>query len=204
MALARALARQPALVLLDEPFSGLDAPVRGRLYRELRRLQGEAGLTTVLVTHDPEEAALLADEVIVLSDGRVLQQGSVSEVFARPNSTEVAALVGMPNAHLGRVERHGLVCTGGLALTAPTAELAPGTEVMWTVPPELVSFEADGAYLAAVTDTLDRGFRREITLDVGGLELIARTTLSRIPACGSPQRVNLPADGIAVWPAVSP
>jgi molybdate transport system permease protein len=77
VSLARALSRNPRLLLLDEPFSGLDAPVREELRRELRRLQRERGLSTVLVTHDPEEAALLADEVVVIDEGRVLQAGSV-------------------------------------------------------------------------------------------------------------------------------
>ena len=68
VALARALSHAPRLVLLDEPFSALDAPVRDELRRELRRLQRETGLSTVLVTHDPEEAALLADEILVVAD----------------------------------------------------------------------------------------------------------------------------------------
>jgi molybdate transport system permease protein len=73
VSLARALAGDPRVVLLDEPFSALDAPVRAELRRELRRLQREVNLSTVLVTHDPEEAAMLADEIMVVSDGQVLQ-----------------------------------------------------------------------------------------------------------------------------------
>src|SRR5208282_6818887 len=67
--LAQVLCRSPQVLLLDEPFSALDAPVRLELRRELRRLQRDTGLATVLVTHDPEEAAFLADQVIVISDG---------------------------------------------------------------------------------------------------------------------------------------
>ena len=83
VALARALAFQPRLVLLDEPFSALDAPVREELRRELRRLQRDAGLSTIIVTHDAEEAALLADEIIVIGDGGLLQAGPRAEVFGR-------------------------------------------------------------------------------------------------------------------------
>ena len=101
MALARALAFQPRLVLLDEPFSALDAPVRDELRRELRRLQREAGLSTVLVTHDPEEAALLADEILVIDEGRLLQAGPRAEVFNRPASPQVARLLGIPNLGYG-------------------------------------------------------------------------------------------------------
>ena len=76
VALARALSFRPRLVLLDEPFSALDAPVREELRRELRRLQREAGLSTVVVTHDPEEAALLADEILVVDEGRAAAGGA--------------------------------------------------------------------------------------------------------------------------------
>ncbi len=86
VAIARALAVEPNLLLLDEPFTGLDAPVRDRLRRDLRRLQREAGLNTVIVTHDPEEAALLADEIVVLGGGRVLQAGTRESVFHAPGS----------------------------------------------------------------------------------------------------------------------
>ena len=107
VALAQALCRSPELLLLDEPFSALDAPVRQELRRELRRLQHDTGLATVLVTHDPEEAAFLADEVIVISDGRTLQSGSTRDLFARPSSPEVARLLGVANLHRsgGRIRR---------------------------------------------------------------------------------------------------
>jgi molybdate transport system permease protein len=203
VALARALARDPLLVLLDEPFSALDAPVRGRLYRDLRRLQRETGLATVLVTHDPEEAALLADEIIVLSHGRALQQGSVPEVFGRPRSPEVAALLGIPNTFAGEVGQAGSIVSGGLELSAPTDGLEPGTEVLWTVPPETISLDPGGAYSATVLDAIDLGSRNELMLGVAELELTARTTRSPIPSPGSSQRIDLPAETIEVWPALS-
>jgi molybdate transport system permease protein len=204
VALARALARDPALVLLDEPFSALDAPVRGRLSRDLRRLQRETGLATVLVTHDPDEAALLADEVIVLSHGRALQQGTVSEVFARPRSPEVAALLGIPNTHSGRVQRPGSVLTGGLELTASTGGLPPGTEVVWTVSPEAVALDPRGPYSATILDSIELGSRRELTLTAAELELTARPADQDLPQPGSTQQIDLPAEAIAVWPAVTP
>ena len=93
VALARALAYEPELLLLDEPLSALDRPVREELRLELRRLQQEAGVASVLVTHDSDEAALLAGDVIVIEDGRALQAGSVAEVFAAPGSDRVARLL---------------------------------------------------------------------------------------------------------------
>jgi molybdate transport system permease protein len=93
VALARALAYEPDLLLLDEPLSSLDRPVREELRLELRRLQDEAGVATVLVTHDCDEAALLAGDVIVIEDGRALQAGTREEVFAAPASDRVARLL---------------------------------------------------------------------------------------------------------------
>ena len=97
VALAQALCRSPGLLLLDEPFSAVDTPVRQELQRELRRLQKEIGLATVLVTHDPEEAAFLADEVIVISGGSELQSGPTKELYRRPSSPQVARLLGIVN-----------------------------------------------------------------------------------------------------------
>ena len=121
VALARALSFRPRLVLLDEPFSALDAPVREELRRELRRLQREAGLSTVLVTHDPEEAALLADEILVVDEGRLLQAGPRAEVFARPASPQVARLLGIPNLIRATVAEPGVLAVG-----APGAPAADG------------------------------------------------------------------------------
>jgi molybdate transport system permease protein len=95
VSLAQAFSRSPRLVLLDEPFSALDAPVREELRRELRRLQRDAGLSTVLVTHDPQEAAFLADEIVVIADGQILQSGPSREVYHRPASPTVARLLGI-------------------------------------------------------------------------------------------------------------
>ena len=101
--LAQVLCRSPQVLLLDEPFSALDAPVRLELRRELRRVQRETGLATVLVTHDPEEAAFLSDELLVIARGEVLQSGPSRSIFSRPLSPEVARLVGVDNVHRGSV-----------------------------------------------------------------------------------------------------
>lgn len=136
VAMAQALARSPDVLFLDEPFSALDAPVRIELRRELRRLQRDAAISTVLVTHDPEEAALLADEVVVVSDGRVLQQGSAFDVYDRPASRTVADLLGVRNVATATVAGDGqLRCDGEILLRAPTDGLAPGTPVLWRVRP---------------------------------------------------------------------
>ena len=101
VALARALVRPARLLLLDEPFSALDAPLRARLRREMLALQNELTATTILVTHDPAEAAMLADEILVFENGRVLQSGLTDQVFRRPNSETVARLLGADHAAKG-------------------------------------------------------------------------------------------------------
>ncbi len=112
VALARALASPTRLLLLDEPLSALDTPVRRALRAELRRLQLDTGLASVVVTHDAEEAAALADDIVVLDAGRVLQAGARREVFGRPNSVAVARLLGLPNVHDGTLVGPGLVAAG--------------------------------------------------------------------------------------------
>jgi molybdate transport system ATP-binding protein len=95
VALARALAPEPRLLLLDEPFSGLDDPTRVRLRAELRGLVRETGVPALVVTHDRDEAVALGDRLIVLIDGRIHQAGDPGEVFDRPADLRVAAAVGM-------------------------------------------------------------------------------------------------------------
>ena len=105
VALARVLVRRPRLLLLDEPLSALDQPIREQLRPEVRRLLAGFGIPVVLVTHDRIEAMALADHLVVLDRGRVLQQGSVDEIFSRPADVEVARIVGMENVQPGRVAR---------------------------------------------------------------------------------------------------
>jgi iron(III) transport system ATP-binding protein len=97
VALARALARRPRALLLDEPFSSLDASLRTRVREEVHTLLREQGVTTVLVTHDQEEALSLADVVAVLRDGRIVQQGSPAELYERPADERLARFLGAVN-----------------------------------------------------------------------------------------------------------
>jgi putative spermidine/putrescine transport system ATP-binding protein len=104
VALARALVARPEVLLLDEPFSALDAPLRAEMRDLLRTLQQKLGLTMLFVTHDQEEAALLGDRIAVMSDGRLLQVGPATELYYRPNSPFVARFIGQSTLVQGRVE----------------------------------------------------------------------------------------------------
>jgi len=103
VALARVLARRPRLLLLDEPLSALDAPTRSRLRGELRSLLKQLAIPSVVVTHDWEEALALGDRMVVLREGRVLQEGTPQQVFNRPRDADVAKIVGMETVMPGRV-----------------------------------------------------------------------------------------------------
>ena len=97
---ARAIVRQPRLFLLDEPLSNLDAKLRLETRLELHRLQRSLGVTTVYVTHDQEEAMTLADRIAVFMDGRIVQVGTPREVYATPQTADVAAFIGTPPMNL--------------------------------------------------------------------------------------------------------
>jgi ABC-type Fe3+/spermidine/putrescine transport system ATPase subunit/ABC-type sulfate transport system permease component len=218
--LARALAGDPQVVLLDEPFSALDAPVRAELRRELRRLQREVNLSTVLVTHDPEEAAMLADEIVVLSDGHVLQSGSCRDVYQRPASAEIGRLLGIDNLFEGVAGAGGVLLVGenhapgapggGVPLGLATG-LSAGARLLWQVPPEALRVRtgpspssANGATVdlgpGRVTDVVDLGRTVEVVVELSsGLELRARTLEVPDLGVGAACRVETEAEAVSVW-----
>ena len=141
VALARVLVHDPEILLLDEPFGGLDAPTKERLLQDVGILTRSGERATVIVTHDREEAVALADRVIVMADGLVAQDGPVLDVFARPANERVAQLVGSENILIGRVvscERQLLQVLVGKVSFDAVGEALPGDEVVLTVRPESI------------------------------------------------------------------
>ncbi len=141
VALARALAREPAVLLLDEPFSAVDKATRQRLYREIADLRKNLGMPVVLVTHDLDEAVMLADRMTVLHHGRTLQTGTPREVTTRPASADVARLIGLRNVFDGVVTGHAgpsgrtMLDWAGLGIeAAPRPDIARGSRIRWVVP----------------------------------------------------------------------
>src|SRR2546422_5461694 len=112
VALARALAIRPQVLLLDEPLSALDAKVRSRLRDEIRRVQLEAGITTLFVTHDQEEALAIADRVGVMQSGKLEQLGPPTEIYSRPATPFVADFVGLTNRMEGTLRRGAVEVRG--------------------------------------------------------------------------------------------
>lgn len=107
VALARAMASQPEVLLLDEPFSALDAKLRTQMRTEIRELQQQAGITSVFVTHDQEEAMAIADRIGVMNQGRLEQLGSAEDLYRRPASRFVASFIGKCNLIEGRTTSEG-------------------------------------------------------------------------------------------------
>ncbi|GBD45157.1 Sulfate/thiosulfate import ATP-binding protein CysA [bacterium HR40] len=136
VALARALAPAPGLLLLDEPLSALDAKVRLHLRHELRDLQRRLGVTTIMVTHDQEEALSLADRIVVMNAGRVEQIGTPIEVYQRPASPFVADFVGVTNFLEAEVVGEGRCRCGDLELRVETAGRRAGEAVLLAFRPE--------------------------------------------------------------------
>lgn len=140
-ALARALVREPKLLLLDEPFSAVDQLTRERLYEELAELRRRLHIPVVFVTHSLSEAQLLADRMVVLHRGRTLQGGTPAEVFRAPATADIARLVAHKNLLQGRVlaheGSHTLLEWQGLHLRVPRAPAFGGGEaVIWLIPPQ--------------------------------------------------------------------
>jgi len=141
VALARALAPGPKVVLLDEPFSNLDAYLRVRVREEIRQILKIAKASTVFVTHDQEEALALADRVAVFNNGKIEQLGTPEEIYHRPKTRFVADFIGQANFILGRVESTGVVTELGV-WPAP-ADLQKGTELKVMLRPHDVNLEID-------------------------------------------------------------
>jgi ABC-type sulfate/molybdate transport systems ATPase subunit/ABC-type sulfate transport system permease component len=149
VALARALARPSRLLLLDEPFAALDTPLRTRLRRALRTLQRDFDGTTIIVTHDPQDAAELADEIVVMDAGRLLQHGPAGELFRRPGSVEIAGLLGVENVFEAHVTQRGTVVIAtaghaGLEIGPLSMRMAVGTPCLVRIPARAIRVAYQG------------------------------------------------------------
>jgi ABC-type Fe3+/spermidine/putrescine transport system ATPase subunit/ABC-type sulfate transport system permease component len=201
VALARALVRPSKLLLLDEPFSALDAPRRSQVRGDLLALQKELSLATVLVTHDPAEAALLADEVVVLEQGRVLQYGPTQALFRRPANETVARLLGADHIGYGTSFSRNQIAIGGAAfLLVAEPDLRPGELVGWSISAGGIRFAAAGAYSGTVESTVTLGLDQRVIVRVGDAR-IAVIAAPRPLEPGTPCRLDIEPYSVQVWPA---
>jgi molybdate transport system ATP-binding protein len=197
VALARALVTEPAVLLLDEPLAAVDASARADLRHVLREELGRTAGSRILVTHDPIEAAALADQLVVLEGGRVTQRGPLAEVTARPKSGWVATMVGL-NLLSGVAEGTAVKLPGGEHLVAPCTNHGP---VFAAFRPNAVTLHrsrpdgsARNTWPGNATELFAAGDRARIRID-GPVPLIAEVTAAAVAD------LDLAAGG-AVWAAL--
>jgi molybdopterin-binding protein len=212
VAVARALAADPQLLLLDEPMAALDVAVRPALRQTLRTVLADR--SAVLVTHDALDALLLADRVVVLEDGRVVEEGPSAEILARPRSAFAARIAGL-NLVPGRWDGTAVVADS-LAVRGMWAEGAPaGDDAVAVFAPAAVSIFRDppqgsprNTFAATVADLEPLGDRIRVLTDVAGQHMAAEVTPAAVAdlGLGPGSRVHLvvKATEVAVYAATAP
>ncbi len=208
IALARALAVEPRVLLLDEPLSALDAEVRVALRAEIRRIQSELAITTVYVTHDQEEALSISDRVVVMNKGLIEQTGQPEEIYRAPKTRFVATFIGTANQFLGVASGRGAVVTKSLKLRADGASsFADGQEVVALVRPESIQVlpdkpvSSDRNVIGGVVETITfHGAVTRLGVYAGGQRVVADVTVASTRPVSLGQQVWLmfPADACQV------
>jgi iron(III) transport system ATP-binding protein len=210
VALARALVYSPAVLLLDEPFSNLDAKLRERARAWLKHLQGELGLTTLFVTHDQDEALSLSDRIVVMNAGEILQAGSPENIYHRPKTRFVAEFLG----HCNILDARAVAATpagtaelvlraNGKGITISGADLAAGDQVQLAVRPEAIKLDGfehaagENSYPAEVRAVSFLGDHYLYELDLDGLALTATDSRS---LAGPSITVRIPPSACRVLP----
>ena len=174
VALARALATSPGLLLLDEPLSALDAKVRSHLRHEIKALQHKIGITTIMVTHDQEEALTMADRIVVMNHGVIEQVGTPNEIYDHPASPFVADFIGTMNFLDGQTAGDNRVALGGVNMRVDGAQQADdSSEITVCIRPEDVATRgvdanSENAIEATVAELEFLGSVHRATLDING------------------------------------
>ncbi len=207
VALARALATEPALLLLDEPLAALDQSARSTVRRELRQQLSTVEGVRILVTHDPFDAAALADRLVIVEGGRVVQTGSFAEISAQPRSAYVAELVGV-NLLRGNSDGGRVVLDSGAALVVATAVVGAVSTVFHPRAVSLHSLEPTGSprnVMAGRVSGIERLGDRVRVQVAGPIPLVAEITPAALTDLalgeGSPVWAALKATDIAVFPS---
>ncbi|WP_229707767.1 ABC transporter ATP-binding protein [Tistrella bauzanensis] len=189
VALARALAPEPQVLLLDEPFSGLDIALRDRLCTDTLAVLRDVGAAALMVTHDPDEALRMGDRIAVMRQGRIMQSGSAAALYQAPATPFVARLFGELNTIALTVAADGFVDTPLGRLNA--APFAPGTAVSVLVRPEALIEAADGGIAAEVTEVRALGPVTALRVRVPGWPATLGLRLPGPPRHGRGDRIAL-------------
>ncbi|MBI2986195.1 MAG: ABC transporter ATP-binding protein [Deltaproteobacteria bacterium] len=215
VALARALVYEPEVLLLDEPLSNLDAQLREQMRVELKLLQRRLGITLVYVTHDQLEALSLSDQVVVLSQGRIEQQGTPRHLYEQPQSAFVRDFLGKTIVLEGRVQaievrtiQVALTRAPGTPIDCPNhGSLAVRQDIYLSVRPEdIVIAEQDcekgGNNLKGTIETmLFVGDRSECQVKVGGEKILVYVPRKKLFEAGQAISLHIPRDAVSLWPA---
>lgn len=179
VALARALVKRPKVLLLDEPLGALDKKLRGEMQLELKRLQHDVGITFVIVTHDQEEALVMADRVALMNAGRIAQLGAPAALYEKPANRFVAGFIGDMNFIEGTASAAGLDVPG-LGTLRGSGDLRPGERATLAVRPERLAIGGSGEnrVQGRLTDLAYHG--QDVLLQIG------------VPGLGAPLRARLP------------
>ena len=194
VALARSFAAQPALLLLDEPFSNLDPALRAATRREIRKLLKTTGLAIVMVTHDQEEALSFADRIAVMEEGRLLQCGPAREVYALPSDRFVAGFLGRTNLVEGLAD--GTECVTALG-RLPLARAARGP-VTLSLRPETIRLTPDAAAAGRITGAEFKGHDVTYWVAWQGLELQVDALSMPWLATGTPVALQVTQPAVPV------
>ncbi|MEX2548018.1 MAG: ABC transporter ATP-binding protein [Chloroflexota bacterium] len=217
LSVARAIVREPKVLLLDEPLSNLDAKLRERMRGELTLIQRRLGLTTLFVTHDQIEALSMSDQVAVMKDGIIVQQGTPRDIYHSPASEFVASFIGSTNLVPGEVEGPGE--NGTVRVSTPCGTLdcetsydwAPGRAVMIAVRPEEIevhrrsgsshgALEAPNVIAGKVQIGLFTGTFVDYHVEVDGMTLQARSGSRRPMEEGEDIQLVLPPNACRLFP----
>ena len=181
VALARALAPRPRLLLLDEPLSALDAQVRHEMRTEIRALQQRLGITTLMVTHDQDEALAMSDRVVLLAKGQIAQQGAPRQLYEQPANALVAGFVGRMNWLEGQVVSDGRVRVGSSLLDCETSAYKTGSVVRVGIRPEALRLlDGEGAMIRARIEALQ--FHGAVTQVLMRCDALAAELLLELPS----------------------
>ncbi|WLQ16466.1 putative 2-aminoethylphosphonate ABC transporter ATP-binding protein [Hahella aquimaris] len=214
VALARALATSPGLLLLDEPLSALDARVRAHLRQEIKQLQARLGVTTIMVTHDQEEALTMADRIVVMNHGRIEQVGSPQDIYTHPRTPFVAEFVGEMNFLPGRVGPNHSLQAGPVTLQcARASDMSESAPVKIAVRPEDIRLRLNGdrhnVLSGSVLDIqfLGSRVRSRLALDSQNAVLVADISMNEMAELGLRQgqsvEFQLPRDRLRLFAEAS-
>ncbi|MGF1593700.1 MAG: ABC transporter ATP-binding protein [Kiloniellaceae bacterium] len=200
VALARALVKRPRVLLLDEPLGALDKKLREQMQLELKRMQHEVGITFVIVTHDQEEALVMADRIAVLNAGEIVQVGNPRQLYEHPSSRFVAGFIGKMNFFAGNLAAGGVALKSGAVLAGAAPEGLTSGAVVAAVRPERLTLSLDRAgegmneLPARIVDIAYHGQDLNVHL---ALDDAAERVLVRLPAGAA--EANDWRPGRSVW-----